>query len=67
MEGLTKKIDEIRRKHDWGNDHFRCKYCQIKEDYFEKAMSDLKHMNRVGEDSDEYIENLLKGYICKRK
>lgn len=65
MDGLTKMINELREKHDWGSDHFRCSKCEIKEDYFESAMSDIKHMNRVGEDSDEYIENLLRGYRCK--
>ena len=61
MKGLIKKINEMREEHDW-SEGLRCTGCQIKSDYFESAMSNIIVMNRVGEDSDEYIENLLKGY-----
>lgn len=61
MDGLKRKIDDMRKEHDWSSG-LRCNGCQIKSDYFESAMSNIMHMNRVGEDSDEYIENLLGGY-----
>ncbi len=61
MDGLKRKIDDMRKEHDWSQG-LRCTGCQIKSDYFESAMSNIMYMNRVGEDPDEYIENLLRGY-----